>query len=353
MMGLDGGLMMLRMRNKKIQEGDKPMLRMSLRTAVMIVLFFAMILSSSAQLARGKGRIRGTTIDTAGNPLPGVTITAVHTQSGTAFKGKSDKKGKWAIAGLGTGQFQLTAELDGYGPVQHDMRISQFSKNNPPIQFALQKIQTQGMGLAGLEDSGAVALFEEGNRLYNDEKFAEAAAKFTESLEKNPTFFQVNINLGNCYRGMEEYDKAIAAFTVVLEKVREEKGTIEGSEAAARALAALGETNVLQGDLDQASANLQQAMALFPDDEVLAFNIGEIYFTQGDAAGGIEYFDKAVELRPDWAPPYRQRGYAKLNQADYKGALESFRKFLELAPDDRHAPTIRALIPQLETLIKK
>ncbi len=315
------------------------------------VLGLCLILS--AQEGRGTGRIHGTVMDTSGKPLLGVTITAVHSPSGTSFKGQSDKNGKWAIVGLGTGNFRITAEMEGYNPEVFDMRVSQFSRNNPPVAFTLQKIQTQEMGMIGLDDSGAAALFEEGNRLYSAEKYSEAAAKFQEFLMLHPELTQVYLNLGNCFRTLEDFEQAVASSTRVLDSVREAEGTYEGSELAARALAAIGETHMMQGDLDQASSCLQEAMAVFPQDETLAFNIGEIFFQQGDAAKGAEYFLRAIEIKPDWPPPHRQRGYALLNQADYKGALQSFQKFLELAPEDSQAATIRALIPQLESLIKK
>lgn len=107
------------------------------------------------------------------------------------------------------------------------------------------------------------------------------------------------------------------------------------------------------GEMDKAEASLRQAQALFPSDETLAFNIGEIYFTQQQPDKAIEFYAKATELKPDWAPPWRQLGYAYLNKAEYQAALDSFKKFLEVAPDDPLAPTIENLLPTLQGLIKK
>lgn len=130
--------------------------------------------------------------------------------------------------------------------------------------------------IAGLD------LFEEGNQLYVEEKFADAAAKFQEFLILSPDSFQVNINLGNCYRKLEDFEKAVAAYTIVLDRVQEEQGSLSGSDTASAALTAIGETYMQQGDLDKANESLQQAMDIFPEDETLAFNIGEILFTQAD-----------------------------------------------------------------------
>ncbi len=316
------------------------------------VLCFSLSLTLSAQEGRGKGRLRGDVHDEVGNPIEGAKIVATHLQYKTMFTSESDKKGNWAVAGLGTGYFRITASKEGYGTVYHEMRVSQFSKQNPPLSFILRKIQVAEMNMPAIEDEGSVVLFEEGIDLYDQKKYAESVAKFEEFIGKNPTVYQININIGNCYREMGEYDKAIEAFNKVLEKIKEEKESIEGDESAAGALAGIGETYFRQGDLEKASEYLKQAVDIFPEDETLAFNVGEIYFKQGETDKAIEYFLLSVKIKESWAPPHRQLGYAYLNKGKYKLAVDSLKKFVELAPDDPQAENIKNLIPKLEELIK-
>ena len=229
--------------------------RSGIRLATVFGVILIMTLTLAAQQGRGRGRIRGTVEDQDGNPLQGVKITAVFKQAGIPFDTKSDKRGNWAIGGLGSGQFQIVAEMAGYEPAQQGMTVSQFSGTNPTLNFTLIKIKTQEVEIKGSADSAALALFKEGNDLFAEDKFLEAAAKFQEFLELSPESFLANLNLGNCYRGLEEYDKAIAAYTTVLDEVRQEQGAYSDSEAASRALIAIGETYILQGDLDRASEN--------------------------------------------------------------------------------------------------
>jgi tetratricopeptide (TPR) repeat protein len=330
---------------------------MKAKNTFRLITFFALIvclsITSAAQQGRGKGRVKGTCVDEAGNPIEGVQVTAQHLKFNTTFEGKSDKNGNWAVAGLGTGYFRFTATMEGYGTTYHEIRVSQFSQNNPAIDFTLKKIEVSPMSdMPAIEDEAALVLFEEGNLLFEEEKYAEAVAKFEEFLELNPAIVQVNLNIGNCYRELEEYDKAIVAYQKILDKVSEEKGSFEGDEGASRALSSMGETYMLQGNLEKASEFLQQALSLFPDDETLAFNVGEIFFTQAETDKAIEYFKLATKIKEDWAPPYRQMGYAYLNKGEYQNAIDSLKKFLEYAPDDPQASTIEALIPKLEELIK-
>ena len=161
------------------------------------------------------------------------------------------------------------------------------------------------------------------------------------------------INIGNCHKELKQYDKAFASFQKVLDAVQAEKGSYEGDESAARALASSGETALQQGDFDKAAEFLKEAQGSMPDDETLAFNIGEIYFKQGDTENGIVYYLMASQIKADWGPPYRQLGYAYLNKGEYQLALDNFNKFLEVAPDAPQVATIKALIPNVENLIKK
>ncbi len=319
-----------------------------------LVIFIFLFLSSNflvAQQGRGRGRIHGTVFDGEGNPLAGVKIAAEHADFGTTFSGKTDKKGNWAIAGLGTGVFIITAAKEGYAPVQDRMNVSQFSSNNPPIEMTLQKIEPQA-GIPDLENQEVLVLFEEGNQLFEQGQYQEAIAKYEEFLAKQPTIYQVNINIGNAFKEQGEYEEAIAAYHTVLDKVQEEDGSLEGNEAAARSLAGIGEAYISMDQLDKASEYLRQAVDIFPKDETMAFNVGEIYFKQGKPAEAVQYYNIATEIKPDWAPPYRQKGYALLNLGDYAAAIESFEKFLEAAPDDPQAPVIENLIPQLREMIK-
>ena len=316
------------------------------------VLCFNLSLNLSAQQGRGKGRLRGQVQDEIGNPIEGAKIVAQHLQYKTTFTSESNKKGSWAVMGLGTGYFRITASKEGYGTVSHEMKVSQFSKQNSPLSIILRKIQVAEMNRPGIEDEGSVVLFEEGNELFDQKKYAEAAAKFEEFVGKNPSVYLVNINIGNCYKEMGEYDKAIEIYTKVLEKVKEEKESIESDKSAARALVGMGETYFKRGNLEKANEYFRQAVNIFPEDEALAFTVGEIFFKQGETDKAIEYFLLAVQIKESWAPAHRQLGYAYLNKGKYRLAVDSLKKFVELAPDDPQAENIKNLIPKLEELIK-
>lgn len=320
---------------------------------LVFLLSLSLTLTLFGQQGRGRGRLRGTVHDEAGNPIEGAKIVAQHLRYETTFESESNDKGHWAIAGLGTGFFGITASKEGYETTYLEMNVSQFSSKNPPLEFTLRKIQTTGVNKPAIQDEESIPIFEEANELYEQKKYSEAVAKYKEFLEKNPTIYQVNINIGSCYQEMGEYDKAIEAYNEILNRVKEEKGSFEGDEGAARALTSLGASYIKKGDLEKAREYLKQAIDIFPGDETIPFNIGEIYFNQGETDKAIEYFKLAIQVNESWATPHQKLGYTYLNKGEYKLAVESLKKFLELAPDDPQAATIQNLILKLEELIKK
>jgi tetratricopeptide (TPR) repeat protein len=323
------------------------------KVILLFVSCMSLTLILSSQEGRGRGRIHGTVYDELGNPIEGAKVFAKYLESKTTFESKSDKKGNWAMAGLGTGYFRITISKEGYETLYHDVNVSQFSDKNPPIDSRMKKVEVSLMNMPAIQNESSTVLFEEGNKLYELGKYAEAASKFDEFLAKNPTIYQVNINLGRSYQKMGEYEKAFAAYNNVLEKVKADKGSFQGDEAAAKALAGIGEIYAKQGNLEKANEYFKQAVDNFPEDETLALNVGKIFFAQGNADKAIEYFQLAIKIKEDWAPSYLQLGYAYLNKGEYKMAVDSLKRFLALAPDDPQAPTIRDLIPKMEELIKK
>ena len=58
--------------------------------------------------------LSGTVVDATDAVLPGVTVTALHIDSGNTFVGVTDASGQYRIGALRTGGYKLTAELPGF-----------------------------------------------------------------------------------------------------------------------------------------------------------------------------------------------------------------------------------------------
>lgn len=302
-----------------------------------------------AQEHMGKGRISGTVVDEQGNPIEGALITVESLKYDTKLEGYSDEDGHFAVAGMGSGMWRITATKMGYSSSYVDMNISQL-KRNPPITFSLKKMT----GVAAFSsDEEAFALFDKGNLLIEQEKYDEALEIFNEFLEKYPEIYQVHLNIGSCSLNKGDLNKAEAEFKFVLDKITETRGDYnQEPQTSLRALTGLGEVYFRKGDLNTASDYFSKALEVSPEDEVAAYNVGEVYFSHRQIDDAIKYFKMAIEIKPDWSKPYKKLGYVYLNKGDFENSLKYFQKFIEMDPENPEVPQIKNIISTIEKMKK-
>ena len=83
-----------------------------------------------AQAGRGQGRLAGTITDAGGRPIVGAQVLLVHMQ-GFKAEALSDAKGRWAIAGLGTGRVVLRILAEGYRSATIHTDVRQLVRRKP------------------------------------------------------------------------------------------------------------------------------------------------------------------------------------------------------------------------------
>lgn len=307
------------------------------------VLFLAFTTAIQAQGVKGKGRITGVVVDDAGNPVPKAKILIEFTGGdGTTYETTANKKGEWGFLGLGTGVWRFTATAEGYVGTYVEEYIRQLDKN-PRLTITLQR-EKSGGGI--IEDEDAFLDLEEGNDLFEAEDYEGALEAYTRFMEKNPEAYQARLNIGRAYRELGDFVKALAEFTAVLDKAPQD--TPNGKEMASHALAEIGICHLKQDDLEKAQEYFKQSVDTYPDNEVIAYNVGEIFFSNGKLDESIEYLNKAAQIKPDWPDPHYKLGLVYLNMGDYAKAKESLNKFLTLEPDSERASSVKAILAQIK-----
>ncbi|UCC40456.1 MAG: tetratricopeptide repeat protein [Candidatus Aminicenantes bacterium] len=302
-----------------------------------------------AQEHMGKGRVNGIVVDDKGQPLEGALILCESLRHKTKLEGHSDKKGNFAVLGLGTGPWKITASKQGYASSSVDMNIRQL-RRNPPVTFTLQKMKESQ---ALMSDEESYQLFDQGNLLIKEEKYDEALAVFEEFLIKYPEIYQVHLNIGTCYLKKGEMTKAEESFKLVLDKTLENHGDYKNDPPASlRAFTGLGEIYLRKEDFETSQKYFAQALEISPEDEVAAYNVGEVFFSNLRIDEAIRYFELAVQIKKDWPKPYLKLGYAYLNKGDYNKALEYFNKFVEIDPESPQVPTVKNIIATIEKMKK-
>lgn len=323
--------------------------KFSILSVFISVLLTFPVLVTFAQEPMGKGRINGNVVDENGHPLEEVLIVVESLKYKTKLQGYSNKKGNFAVAGMGTGNWRITASKKGYTDSYIDMNIRQL-RRNPPITFTLKKI-TGSETLVADEDS--LRLHDKGNILIKEEKYDEALKIFEEFLAKYPEIYQVHLNIGTCYLKKGELDKAEAEFKLVLDKTLEKSGDYKkDSQVSLRAFAGIGEIYIQKENFLTAQKYFSQALEISPEDETAAYNVGEIFFSHQKIDEAIKYFKLAIQIKNDWSMPYMKLGYVYLNKGDFNNSLEYFNKFIEIDPENPEVPKVKNIIATIEKIKK-
>jgi len=316
------------------------------KAAAAFLVFLAVVSPGWPQTGRGEGRITGKVVSEDGKPLPQAAIKAMSlVYQEAVLETQTNDKGEWVILGLGTGMWRFEARAEGYAPAAQDVDIKQLARN-PELRFSLKKLERTDMPT--IQDKASLALFDQGNQLYTEQKYDEAISAYRQFLEANPKAYQIHLNIGNALKEKGDLAGARGEFDLVMTGLKGESADLNGNELAAKTLAALGETYLKEDNLEEAQKYFQNSIEIFPKDEALAYNVGEIYFSKGRIDEAISYLEIAAGIKPDWGKPQIKLGYAFLNKGDMAKARAHLAKFLELEPDSPEAPTVKSIIEYID-----
>lgn len=289
---------------------------------------------------RGNGRLAGTVTDLEGKPLERIEVQIVFSQNeNVKYNAATNKKGAFSFLGLGSGYWNLTAFGQGYDLVSKSVKVSQVEVN-PAVKIKMTKAEKASGGV--IKDEASIAFLDKGQQLYREGQFDAAIAQFERFIEKNPLAFQVRLNIADCHREKGEYGKAEPIYEEVIE--RSKTDATMGGDVTAKALAGLGNIMIKRNKLAEAQEFFKRSLEASPKNEVLAYNVGEIYFSNQGLDDAIKYFQLASQIKPDWPDPCLKLGYVYLNKGDNAGAIAQFEKFLTLEPEGERAAAAKTVL---------
>ncbi len=105
-------------------------------TAVVAVVLMTAV-AATAQV-RGLGRINGTVVDDAGEPMEGVKIRTM-TGGGDQIECDTDAKGKWTLVGIGKGEWHVLVVKPGYGAKKLKVIVEREIDRSQDIKITLSK----------------------------------------------------------------------------------------------------------------------------------------------------------------------------------------------------------------------
>jgi tetratricopeptide (TPR) repeat protein len=286
--------------------------------------------AAMAMAQMGTGRVTGTIKTPDGKPIAGAKITATNPESERALEATTDKDGKWALLGFRSGTYEFTFSADGYQPQSYTNAVKQMNRN-PSMDVVLEPLgQGQSAG-------GAGGKLQEANALLEQKDYAGALAKYEEIVAAEPTLYQIHYNIGVAQREMNDLAKAKASFQKVLD--------VEPTNTGA--LVAMGDVLVAEKNLDGAVGYFEKAISQTTD-EVIPFNVAEIYFSQGNNAKALEYYNTAATRRPDWPEPHLKIGFVHMNAGAIPEAIASFEKVVAMAPESPQGQQAQQILAQIK-----
>jgi tetratricopeptide (TPR) repeat protein len=299
------------------------------------VLAAVVALASSvyAQDWKGSGRLEGKVLDAQGAPIVGASVKLARDQYGDGTTLKTDKKGRWAIAGITAATWNADIEAEGYAPKKISIPLPSESTRLPPVQVRLDKAVAAGPPPEVLQ------ALEKGEAAYKAGRFPEARAEFEKLLALRPDLATtIHQRIGFAYIQEKDYAKGLEHLQKVLDA--DPGNTVVRGIMAQAAL----EGGMLDRGMELLKG-LDEATVKNPD---VFFNIGVGFRNKDKPDAAISYFSKAIAVDPAYVDGYFQRGLTYFGLQKLPEAKADFQKVVDLAPDSPQAAAAKKVLEQLK-----
>jgi len=288
---------------------------------------------SAAAWSQVQGKLMGSVRDSQGNPIEKAAVRIVSTKTTSiSYELSTNKEGRFSQVGLMPGYYQVTAKKEGFVPRTFEVHVS--IAGEADVEFKLESASEVAMQSISAADKA----FLQGNKLYGEQKYAEAAAAFEEAVKLSQSNWGYYLNLGLAFKKLDKKDEALAAF----------RKAVELNPASYSANKELGEALAKGDAFEEAKAYYKKAVELSPNDPDAHFNLGACLTNTGEQDAALEQFLKTTELKPDYADAYYQMGTIYIGKNEVAKAVASLEKFLELAPTHEKAPLAKQLLGYLK-----
>jgi tetratricopeptide (TPR) repeat protein len=297
----------------------------------LVVLAFAR--AAVAQDWKGYGRIEGRVLDAAGQPLARVRVklNLPERRSGGP-SAMTDGKGRWAVAGIAAGAWELDYEADGYATLKARVTLPSESARLQPLEVRMSK------GAPGVPPEVAETL----RKAEADEKagrLGEARAGYEKLIALRPDVAVVaHQRIGATLIQEKQYGPALDHLQKALD-ADPGNATVQLIMAQAAFEGGLKERGMaLVAAIDQSSIK----------DPDVAYNLGVQLLNAERPAEAATFFSQSIALDPRYVDGYFRRGLAEINLGKTAEAKADLQKVLELAPAGPQSELARKAVEQLK-----
>jgi len=301
------------------------------KTALILSVIMIISLSASAQDYTGKARIQGVVMDDQGKPIEAVKVKLFFTKTETGFETVTDSQGIWKASWIKGGTWNIDFEKLGYALKKISAQILDTQKN-ATIETKMKKME----GLILTDE--LKKLLTEGNTLFEQKKYDEAAAAYSLILQKFPDAYIIHLTVGNCYFQLEKYAEAETAYQKLLEKDANNSSAIVG----------IGNTWAYRKDGAKALEWYRKIDFEKLDDPTVLYNVATYLYNGAQYEEALKFYKKAVDVQADFLDAIYQLGLAYLTTQKKDEAIAVFEKYLTLDAASDKATQVRNFLDYLK-----
>lgn len=287
---------------------------------------------------RGQNRLAGVILDANGKPVKGATV-AMRIQKGSNGGPdiKADDNGKWAVLGLGPGNWNLDVSAPGFVTKQLSIGLSE-GQRLPPMKITLEPA-AQAQPAAGAPSAGEAPVqevkiggvavsqdiadaVEAGNKALGEKNFKEAVSNYEKAYPTLSSNMPLKQALARAYYGAGELKKAIVLMD---ELYKADPTNMQNALLYADLL-------LEDGQLDKGKDVVEKLPADALKDPTALINIGILMLNKKQPSAARDYFTKAIAIEAS-ASTYYYRGLAQVQMNKLKEAKADLEKAVSLSAD--------------------
>jgi tetratricopeptide (TPR) repeat protein len=287
-----------------------------------------------AQDWKGYGRVEGRVLDVEGRPVEKARVKlALPERGGGGPIAVTDKKGRWAVAGIVAGAWEIDYEAEGFAALKGRFRLPSESARLPPMDVKLERSGQAGVSPEVAKTLAAAEAAEKAGRL------TEARAEYERLIALRPDVAGIaHQRIGASFVQEKEFGKALEHFQKALDG---DPGNVNLRLITAQAAFEAKETAHAVGLL----RDLDRSAIKDPD---AAYNVGVQLLNAGKPEDSIPFFSQSIALDDRYVDGYFRRGLAEIAVSRTADAKADLRKVLELEPTGPQADLARKAVEQLE-----
>ena len=308
-----------------------------MRKTVAMSLFAIAAVAANA-FAGAEARMAGKLIDAATKKtIPNATIVVSSTGAHNFRQEfKTDKDGYYRILVIdGTIPYDFTFSAQGYQPYQEKIKmrlgdVMQKDVELVPGSAAAAPAASAGAPAAAAKADPSVTAFNEGAQLYNDQKYAEAAAKFKEAVTGKPDLIAGWEALARTSQQLKDYPTAIDAANKAL--------AVDADEADMYVI--LFNAYTATGD----KAKAAEAKKKMPANAGVLFNDAAKLINANKDSEAEPLLKQAIAADDKFSQAYYELGMLYVRAQKNADAKTYLSKYLELDPNGKDAATANEML---------